>query len=56
MGAYVNLKNRASQNRAQNRADETHLIYSISFLSADQVSLRWGPRNMAMWALTARHA
>ena len=25
MGAYVNLKNRASQNRAQNRADETHL-------------------------------
>ena len=32
MGAYVNLKNRASQNRAQNRADETHLRPKLSAL------------------------
>ena len=45
MGAYVNLKNRASQNRAQNRADETHLSVNIFFadelgqLSAEELSL-----------------
>ena len=32
------------------------LVYSLSLSSANQVSLRSGPRNMALWAQTATRA
>ena len=33
MGAYVNPKNRAAQNIAQNRADKTHLTQAMYFMA-----------------------
>ena len=39
MGAYVNLKNRASQNRAQNRADETHLSLSQMYSNSNEMAM-----------------